>query len=107
MIEKSFDMFRIPLGTWIPFALIFLRYGITMKIDLIEKTKELEDVESSLSTHERFDNYFSIFNRVVSFYQLALESLAKRLPIARTFLDALCQPISLIETVQICPIQSR
>ncbi len=24
LIEKSFDMFKIPLGTWIPFALIFL-----------------------------------------------------------------------------------
>jgi hypothetical protein len=24
LIEKSFDMFRSPLGTWIPFGLIFL-----------------------------------------------------------------------------------
>jgi len=28
-IEKSFDMFKNPLGTWIPFALIFLATYLT------------------------------------------------------------------------------
>ncbi len=31
-IEKSFDMFRNPIGTWIPFALIFLSSYIVGKI---------------------------------------------------------------------------
>ena len=31
-IEKSFDMFRNPIGTWIPFALIFLSTFIVGKI---------------------------------------------------------------------------
>jgi hypothetical protein len=30
-IEKSFDMFRNPIGTWIPFALIFLSTYIVGK----------------------------------------------------------------------------
>ena len=30
-IEKSFDMFRNPIGTWIPFALIFLSSCIVGK----------------------------------------------------------------------------
>jgi hypothetical protein len=29
MIERSFEMFASPLGTWIPFALIFLSSWIT------------------------------------------------------------------------------
>ena len=31
-IERSFDMFRNPIGTWIPFALIFLSTYIVGKI---------------------------------------------------------------------------
>ena len=31
LIEKSFDMFREPIGTWIPFALIFISTYIVGK----------------------------------------------------------------------------
>ncbi len=31
-IEKSFDMFRNPIGTWIPFVLIFLSTYIVGKV---------------------------------------------------------------------------
>jgi hypothetical protein len=29
LIEKSLDMFRSPLGTWVPFLLIFLSSWVT------------------------------------------------------------------------------
>jgi hypothetical protein len=29
LVEKSFDMFRSVLGTWLPFALIFLATWLT------------------------------------------------------------------------------
>jgi hypothetical protein len=32
LIEKSFDMFKSPLGTWIPFALIFIVTYFTGRI---------------------------------------------------------------------------
>ena len=32
LIEKSFEMFRSPLGTWIPFALIFLATYLTGRL---------------------------------------------------------------------------
>ena len=37
LIEKSFDMFRSPIGTWIPFGLIFIATYLTGS--LIERRK--------------------------------------------------------------------
>jgi hypothetical protein len=39
LIEKSFDMFLSPLGTWIPFALIFLSTYFVGRLRPVPKGK--------------------------------------------------------------------
>lgn len=40
-IEKSFDMFRSPIGTWIPFALMFLATYLTGSLIARRRARQL------------------------------------------------------------------